>query len=88
MKTKNGARLGYNLNAGTGTNNNLYEEMEKPQGLGSKANLSCEKGMKLSNGHISQGFFVVFLILPLKKIIKKERRSTKLCDTQERLACD
>lgn len=66
MKSKNGARLGYKLNAGTVTNY-LSEEMEVPQGLGSKANLSCEKDMKLSNGQINQGCFVVFLILPLKK---------------------
>lgn len=51
MKSKNGARLGYNLNAGTVTNN-LSEEMEVPQGLGSEANFSCEKDMKLSNGQI------------------------------------
>lgn len=50
MKSKNGARLGYNLNAGTKTNNNLYEETEVPRGLGSEANLSYEKDMKLSNG--------------------------------------
>lgn len=46
MKSKNGAKQGYNLNAGTVTNNNLYEEMEVPQGLGSRVNLSCEKDMK------------------------------------------
>lgn len=63
MKSKNGARLGYNLNAGTVTNN-LSEEMEVPQGLGSEANLSCEKDMKLSNGQINQVCFVAFLILP------------------------
>lgn len=46
VKSKNGARQSYNLNAGTVTSNNLYEEMEVPQGLCSKANLSCEKNMK------------------------------------------
>lgn len=59
--------------------NNLYEEMEVPQGLGSRANLSCEKDMKLSNGQIKQGFccFVLFSIL-LKKIVTKRRAEVKV----------
>lgn len=81
MKSKNGARYSYNLNAGTVTNNDLYEEMEVPQGLGSRANLSCEKDMKLSNGEIKQGFcFVVLFCFQycLKKIGTKRRAEVKV----------
>lgn len=62
------------------TNNNLYEEMEVPQGLGSRANLPCEKDMKLSNGQIKQGFcfVVLFSILLKKKIVTKRRAEVKV----------
>lgn len=65
-------------------NNNLYEEMEVPWGLGSRANLSCEKDMKLNNGQINQGFcfgffFVLFsTLLKNKESDKKEIRSKGL----------
>lgn len=62
VKSKNGTRLGNNLNAGTMTNNNLYEEMEVPQGLGPEVHLSYEKDMKLSNGQRNQGFFFYCLL--------------------------
>lgn len=39
VKSKNGARQGYNLSAGTVTNDNLHEEMEVPEWLVSETNL-------------------------------------------------
>lgn len=70
VKSKNGARLSYNLNAGTKTNNNFYEETEVPQGLGSKANLSYEKDMMLSNGKQTKDSKKYFLS---ETIIKNEK---------------